>query len=71
MTWAKPADLLIAYKFSTESDWRQHIETLKDWGYPYLAQLEKERARAKGKGSGRQAANGPLGGAAGEGIDGD
>jgi hypothetical protein len=43
--WAKPKDLLIAYKFATASEWRIHIEILREWGYPYLAQLMKERAR--------------------------
>jgi hypothetical protein len=43
--WAKPRDLLVAYRFASASEWRVHIETLKDWGYPYLPQLMKERAR--------------------------
>ena len=55
--WAKPADLLIAYKFASASEWRRHIAWLEKEGYPWLAQLEKERARAgevRGKASQRE-----------------
>jgi hypothetical protein len=63
--WAKPRDLLIAYKFASPSEWRRHIAKLEEWGYPFLAQLQKELAREKtdksaGKGPGRVEREAPL-----------
>ncbi len=54
MKWAKPKDLLIAYKFSTASEWRRHMAWLEDRGYPHMAQLKNEVERAH-RPSGRQA----------------
>ena len=45
-SWAKPKDLLIAYKFASESEWRRHIGWLEKEGYPFIAQLRKEVERA-------------------------
>ena len=51
-SWAKPKDLLIAYKFANAGEWRRHLMWLEDKGYPFLAQLRKEIAREKSKGAG-------------------
>ena len=44
--WAKPKDLLIAYKFANAGEWRRHLNWLEAEGYPYMPQLRKERAHA-------------------------
>ena len=59
-SWAKPADYLIAYKYANASEWRRHLAWLKDQGYPFLAQLEKELAR-ESKGRRSDSANDPVG----------
>lgn len=58
--WAKPADLLIAYKYANASEWRRHIEWFKDNGYPWHAQLRKEADKVL---AGRTGGVGALGGA--------
>jgi hypothetical protein len=68
--WAKPRDLLIAYKFASQSEWRRHIAKLEELGYPFLAQLQKELAR--GDREGRSDAAGPAGkNRSGEGVGSD
>lgn len=54
--WAKPSDLLIAYKFASPSEWRRHIGKLEDMGYPFLLQLKKELAREDRKRTGNSPA---------------
>ena len=55
--WAKPKDLLIAYKFANASEWRRHLIWLEDKGYPFLAQLRKEIAHGDKAVSRSKAAN--------------
>jgi len=43
--WAKPSDLLLAYKYATEREWRRHLAWLELEGYPHIAKLRSEVAR--------------------------
>jgi hypothetical protein len=72
--WAKPKDLLIAFKFASTSEWRQHLEWLEFEGYPDIAKLRAEIGRADRKGNtssksarGTEDGNRPFGGADGGG----
>jgi hypothetical protein len=56
--WAKPKDLLIAFKFANESEWRRHLEWLRTEGYPWIHKLEKDRQSL----AGRAGSVGALGG---------
>jgi hypothetical protein len=56
--WAKPKDLLIAFKFANESEWRRHLEWLRTEGYPWIHKLEKDRQSLAGRSRGLGALGG-------------
>jgi hypothetical protein len=40
-TWAKPSDLMLAYRNASRWESRRHIEWFREQGYPHVKQLEK------------------------------